>query len=165
MTKTTTVENLQRALSMELTATHQYQLHACVLDEWGLELLASKMREEMQEELGHSEQFMVRCMFLKAEPVVALEKQPVRATSLKQMFELDLADEKEAIEFYTSASFQAHEDRDIGSRQLFEKIALDEEGHMSWLELQLDLLSRMGEPSFIAKYMPASHGEQQDPNS
>lgn len=158
MLNTKTVANLQRALSMELTATHQYQLHACVLDEWGLQLLASKMREEMQEELGHSEAFMVRCLFLKADPVVALEKQPVRATTLKHMFELDLADEKEAIEFYTSASFQAQEDRDIGSRQLFERIAMDEEQHMSWLELQLDLLDRMGEPAFIAKYMPAAIG-------
>ncbi|QDS94555.1 Bacterioferritin [Roseimaritima multifibrata] len=156
MAHTTTVQNLQRALSMELTATHQYQLHACVLDEWGLEILASKMREEMQEELGHSERFMVRCLFLNADPKVALEKQPVRATSLKHMFEIDLADEKEAIEFYTSASFQANEDRDIGSRQLFEQIALDEEEHMSWLELQLDLLDRMGEPAFIAKYVTVS---------
>lgn len=156
MAHTTTVQNLQRALSMELTATHQYQLHACVLDEWGLELLAAKMREEMQEELGHSERFMVRCLFLNADPKVALEKQPVRATSLKHMFEIDLADEKEAIEFYTSASFQANEDRDIGSRQLFEQIALDEEEHMSWLELQLDLLARMGEPAFIAKYVTVS---------
>jgi bacterioferritin len=159
MSKTNTIENLQRALSMELTATHQYQLHACVLDDWGMGLLASKMREELQEELGHSEDFLVRILFLKADPKLNLEKMPVRATSLKQMFETDLADERQAIEFYTTASIQASEDRDIGTRQLFERIAVDEEGHASWLELQLDLLDRMGEPAYIAKHMSTNSAE------
>ncbi|TWU32203.1 bacterioferritin [Novipirellula artificiosorum] len=156
MTKAETIKNLQTALSMELTALHQYQLHACVLDDWGMELLANKMREEMQEELGHSEEFLVRILFLQGNPKLELQKTPVRANSLKEMFETDLSDEKEAIEFYTTSSIQAHEDRDIGTRQIFEKIAVDEEGHASWLELQLDLLKRMGEPAYIAKHMPSA---------
>jgi len=139
---------------MELTAMHQYQLHAGVLDDWGMSLLASQMREEMQEEMGHSEEYMSRIMFLKGDPQLTMAKTPARASSLKEMFESDLADEKEAIEFYTKASIQASEDGDIGSRTLFERIALDEEQHMSWLELQLDLLSRMGEPAYISKHMP-----------
>jgi bacterioferritin len=159
MAKTKTIENLQRALSMELTATHQYQLHACVLDDWGMELLANKMREELHEGLGHSEEFLVRMLFLNGEPQLTPQKTPVRATTLKQMFETDLKDEQEAIEFYTVASIQAAEDRDIGTRQLFERIAIDEEGHASWLELQLDLLERMGEPTYIAKHMPANSEE------
>jgi bacterioferritin len=159
MTKTKTIENLQRALSMELTAMHQYQLHACVLDDWGMGLLANKMREELQEELGHSEEYLVRILFLKGDPKLTLEKTPVRATSLKHMFETDLADEKAAIDFYTTASIQASEERDIGTRQLFERIAVDEEGHASWLELQIDLLNRMGEPAYIAKHMSTSSAE------
>ncbi|QDT04795.1 Bacterioferritin [Rubripirellula lacrimiformis] len=155
MNKPITKQNLQTALSMELTAMHQYQLHACVLDDWGMDLLAAKMREEMMEEMGHSEAFLVRLLFLKGEPRVEHAKLPKRATSLKEMFELDLADETEAIEFYSKASVEAAQEGDIGGRLLFERIALDEEGHMSWLELQLDLLKRMGEPAYIAKHMPA----------
>ncbi len=98
---------------------------------------------------------MERILFLKGQPELTLQKTPVLAGSLKAMFESDLADEKEAIEFYTKASMQAYEDGDIGSRTLFERIALDEEQHMSWLELQLDLLERMGEPAYISKHMPA----------
>ena len=154
MSKETTKKNLQTALSMELTAMHQYQLHACVLDDWGMELLAAKMREEMMEEMGHSEAFLVRLLFLKGEPRVEHAKLPKRASSLEEMFKLDLADEQEAIEFYTKASVEAAAEGDIGGRQLFERVAMDEEQHMSWLELQLDLLHRMGEPAYIAKHMP-----------
>jgi bacterioferritin len=152
-----TLKNLQTALSMELTAMHQYQLHASVLDDWGMDRLAAKMREEMQEELGHSDEYLARLMFRKGTPELKLQKTPVRAGSLKEMFELDLADEREAIEFYTTAAKQANEESDIGSRMLFERIALDEEGHMSWLELQLDLLKRMGEPSYISKQISVTN--------
>jgi len=155
MSTTRSTKNLQTALSMELTATHQYQLHAGVLDDWGLSLLATQMREEMQEELAHSEEYMTRILFLKGSPELTLAKTPLRAASLKEMFESDLADEKEAIEFYTRATMQALEDGDLGTRALFERIALDEEQHMSWLELQLDLLLRMGEPAYISKHMPS----------
>jgi bacterioferritin len=156
LSNTETISNLQKALAMELTAMHQYQLHACVLDDWGLDLLATKMRAELQEEFVHSEQFLVRILFLKGDPQLSFEKQPVRAASLMDMFATDLADEKQAIEFYTQASVKASAENDIGTRQLFERIAVDEEQHMNWLELQLDLLKRMGEPAYIAKHMSIS---------
>jgi len=161
MASKATLANLQKALSMELSAAHQYQLHAHVLEDWGIDRLAAKMREEMQEELGHSDDYIERIMFLKGDPELRFAKPPARAQSLKDMFEADLADEKEAIEFYTEAAGQAAQESDIGSRVLFEKIVLDEEGHMAWLELQLDLISRMGEPAYIAKHItaPGEHGE------
>lgn len=158
MNRERSIQNLQTALSMELTATHQYQLHASVLDDWGLSLLATQMRAEMQEELGHSEEYMSRIVFLKGTPAMTLAKTPVQAASLREMFEADLADEREAIEFYTRAAMQAGEDGDIGTRTMFERVTLDEEEHMGWLELQLDLLERMGEPAYISKHMPAPAG-------
>ncbi|MEW4564636.1 bacterioferritin [Bremerella sp. JC770] len=153
MSREKSIENLQKALSMELTASHQYQLHAAVLEDWGLDLLAKRMREEMQEELGHSDEYLNRILFLKGEPQLTFDKTPVRAESLQAIFKTDMEDEKEAIEFYTKASQQASADSDIGTRQLFEKIVLDEEEHMAWLELQLDLIERMGEAAYIAKHM------------
>lgn len=152
---TKSIANLQKALSMELTAIHQYLLHAHTLDDWGLDKMATKMREEMQEELGHAGDFIERIMFLGGDPKVEAAKTPKRATSLKGMFESDLAEEKGAVAFYTEAAEAATKESDIGTRHLFERIVLDEEGHSEWLDLQLDLLERMGEPAYIAKHMSA----------
>lgn len=157
-----TLHNLQTALSMELTAIHQYQLHAGVLDDWGMNRLAAKMRSEMQEELEHSDSYVERIIFLKGDPELKLQKTPVRARTLKEMFELDLADERDAISFYTKAAQQAGSVSDLGSRMLFERIALDEEGHIGWLELQLDLLERMGESAYISKHISVP-GEDEQP--
>ena len=142
---------LQRAVKMEMTAAHQYQLHAHTLEDWGLTKLAAKMREEMAEELGHSDLFIERLMFLKATPELGFDKAPQKAQSLPAMFEADMKDEEEAIEVYTQGAMHAAEVGDIGTRVLFEKIVLDEEGHKGWLELQLDLIERLGEKTYSAK--------------
>lgn len=154
------LENLQTALSMELSAATQYLLHAHVLDDWGLDKLAAKMREEMQEELGHAGRFTDRILFLGGDPKMVPEKAPVRAKSLQEMFEIDKTDEKDAITFYTRGARAAYEADDIGSKALFEEIALDEEEHWGWLDLQLSLLERMGEPAFISKHMSVEVEEE-----
>jgi len=146
------IASLQQALSMELSAVQQYLLHAHVLDDWGLDKLATKMREEMQEELGHAGQFIERILFLGGTPDVVPAKKPVKAENLKAMFEADRADEDQAIEVYTKAAIEASAAGDLGSRVLFETIALDEEGHWDWLDRQLALLDRMGEPAFMQVY-------------
>lgn len=153
------ISNLQKALSMELTAVHQYLLHAHVLEDLGLTTLAAKMREEMQEELGHAGRFIDRILFLEGDPKVSEDKAARRADTLKELFEADLADEHEAIAFYTKAANEAREDSDIGTLTMFQEIVLDEEGHMDWLRQQLDLIKRIGEPTYIAQHMSLNPAE------
>ncbi|MCC5969519.1 MAG: bacterioferritin [Pararhodobacter sp.] len=153
MSTDVTLKNLNLALQMELSAAHQYQLHAHVLQDWGLEKLAEQMRGEMDEEIGHSDRFIERILFLKGDPQLEFGKKPQRAGTLVDMFRTDLADEEDAIVFYTKAAQQAGEVGDIGSRRLFEDIAMEEEGHKAWLELQLDLIKRLGEPVYSARFI------------
>ncbi len=158
--KSRSIENLQAALEMELTAINQYLLHAHTLDDWGLDKLAARMRDEMHEELGHAGAFIDRIMFLGGTPKLQPSKTPVMAGSLKDLFEADKREEGGAIEFYTKAAREAFESDDIGSRALFERIVQDEEGHWEWLDLQLDLLRKMGEPAFMTNYMSGNAAEQ-----
>ncbi|MCF3973207.1 hypothetical protein [Paracoccus salsus] len=67
------------------------------------------------------------------------------------MFRGDLADEEEAISCYTRAAMHVAELGDIGARALFETIVLDEEGRQGWLDLQRDLIERLGEKTCSAK--------------
>ena len=112
-----------------------FDTQANVLKDWGLDKLAQQMRDEMDEELQYSNRFIERIIFLKGSPEIEMEKAPQRAKSLVELFSVDLADEEEAIAFYTAASREANDEGDIGSRTLFEQIVLDEENHQSWLEL------------------------------
>ena len=147
------IDHLQQALSMEMTAIHQYLLHAHTLEDWGLDRLAGRMRDEMQEELGHAGRFIDRILYLGGAPEVKAQKPPVKADALPALFRSDLKEEKGAIAFYTEAAQAAAEDSDIGTRMLFEQIVLDEEGHAEWLDLQIDLIERLGEPAYSVKQM------------
>ncbi len=151
--RTKSIENLQTALSMELTAVHQYLLHAHTLEDWGIDKLAVKMREELQEELGHAGSFIDRIMFLGGVPKLEPAKTPNKAETLQSLFEADKQEEGNAIAFYTKSAREAFDCDDIGTRALFERIVQDEEGHWEWLDLQLDLLQRMGEPAYMTNYM------------
>ncbi|HSH84054.1 MAG TPA: bacterioferritin [Guyparkeria sp.] len=153
------LKNLQQALSMEIAAVHQYLLHAHVLEDWGLDRLSQKMTVEMQEELGHASSFIDRMLYLGGDPVVTEAKVVKRSHSLAEMFKADLADELASIEFYCKSAGEAAEDGDVGTRRLFEKMLIDEEGHADWLQRQLELLERMGEQNYVAAYHTPETGE------
>ena len=156
----TVLQNLQTALTMELSAVHQYLLHAHVLDDWGLNGLAAQMREEMDEEMGHAGKFMARMMFLEGEPDAQAMHSVARAQTLKDLFEADLNDEYDARKFYSASAAQAIEADDLGSAELFKQTALDEEGHIDWLENQLVLLEKLGEAGFYQLYVKPETGEE-----
>ena len=151
--KASSVENLQKALAMEMTAVHQYLLHAHTLEDWGLDVLAARMRREMAEELGHASRFIDRILFHGGRPDVRTSKPPRQAEMLEDLLGGDLEEEENAICFYAQAALTADEVRDVGTRVLFEEILLDEEGHKDWLARQLDLLERMGEPNYMSQNM------------
>lgn len=117
---------------------------------------ANQMRVEMTEELGHAGCFIERILFLGGDPVLEASKTPKRSETLEEMFGADLKEEKGAIVSYTSVAKAADDHRDIGTRMLFEGIVMDKEGHMDWLDRQLGLLGRMGEPTYMAKNMSAA---------
>ncbi|MEZ5924620.1 MAG: bacterioferritin [Hyphomicrobiaceae bacterium] len=143
------LKHLQTALGMELTAVRQYLLHAHLLADWGLDKLSAQMKQEMQEELGHADQIMTRMMFLEGEPDMKSAESVNRAKSIKDMLEADLQDEIEARRYYTAAARAADEAGDLGTRDLFQRLTLDEEGHIGWLETQLALLGRIGEAAYL----------------
>jgi len=157
----TVLKNLQTALTMELTAVHQYLLHAHVLEDWGLNGLGARMRAEMDEEMGHAGLFMARLMFLEGAPDAQTMHSVARAQTLKDMFQADLNDEYEARKFYTESARQAMDAGDLGSAELFKRIGLDEEGHVGWLEGQLALLEKLGEAGFYQLYVhPDQAGDE-----
>jgi len=153
------IENLQTALAMELTAVNQYLLHAHTLEDWGLDKLAQRMRDEMQEELGHAGKFIDRIMFLGGTPELTPTKTPRMAETLQDLFGDDKTEERDAIDFYSRAARDAAESNDIGTRTLFESVVMDEEGHWDWLDRQISTLKRMGEPSFMSIYMSGESAE------
>jgi bacterioferritin len=141
---TRVIEYLNRGLRSELTAVSQYWLHYRMLDNWGLARMAKYWRKESIEEMQHADKFIARILFLEGLPnLQALD--PLRiGQNVKEMIECDLAAEREARALYQEAAAYCETVKDFPSRDLFVELMTDEEGHIDFLETQLDLIERVG---------------------
>jgi bacterioferritin len=151
------IEYLNKGLRSELTAINQYWLHYRILDNWGLKDLAKKWREESIEEMRHADKFTERLLFLEGFPNMQV-LDPLRiGQTVKEILECDLAAEHQARELYQEAATYCHSVKDYPSRDLFEELMKDEEGHIDFLETQLDLVSRVGIELYSQKHMGEMH--------
>ncbi len=138
------IEYLNRALRAELTAVSQYWLHFRLQADWGLAHMAKKSREESIEEMNHADKLIDRIIFLEGHP--NLQKlDPLRiGETPKETLEADLAAELEAVALYKEARTYCESVGDFVSKNIFEELLTDEEGHVDFLETQLDLFERVG---------------------
>lgn len=138
------IERLNTALFLELAAVNQFWLHYRLLDDWGLTKLAKKEREESIEEMEHADKIIARIIFLGGHPNLQTLSSLRIGQDVKEILECDLAGEYEARESYTESRDVCEAEKDYVSKNLFEELLSDEEGHIDFLETQLELLERVG---------------------
>ena len=138
------VEYLNRGLRHELTAINQYWLHYRLLDNWGFRALAKIWRKESIEEMEHADKIMERIIFLDGFPNLQVLDPLHIGQNVKEVLDCDLAAEMSARALYQEAATYCASVKDYPSRDLFEELMADEEGHIDFLETQLDLVDKLG---------------------
>jgi bacterioferritin len=142
------IDILNAALHLELGAVNQYWLHYRLLDDWGFTLMAKKEREESIEEMHHADKLITRIIFLEGFPNLQTIA-PLRiGQNIKEVLEADLAGEYEARTLYTEGRKICQAAEDYVSMHLFEELLKDEEGHIDFIETQLQLLATIGEQNY-----------------
>jgi bacterioferritin len=142
------ISRLNEALFLELGAVNQYWLHYRLLEDWGYTRLAKKERAESIEEMQHADRIVARIIFLEGHPNMQTLA-PLRiGQTLKEVLEADLAGELDAVASYKRSREICHEEGDYVSMKIFEDLLTDEEGHVDFLETQLDLLAKLGEEKY-----------------
>jgi bacterioferritin len=143
------IEYLNKALYNELTAINQYFLHAKMLKNWGFKELAEHEYKESIDEMKHADKLSERILFLDGLPnFQALGKLRIGETP-REILECDLALEQEALPPLREAIAYCESVADYVSRQLFANILDSEEEHIDWLETQLSVIDRIGEPNYL----------------
>ncbi len=143
------IEFLNKALYNELTAINQYFLHAKMLKNWGLKELAEHEYKESIDEMKHADKLAERILFLDGLPnFQALGKLRI-GENPRELLECDLALEMEGLPLLRDAIKYCEDQGDYVSRQLFADILDSEEEHVDWLETQLSLIDRIGEPNYL----------------
>lgn len=138
------IERLNEALFLELGAVNQFWLHYRLLENWGYTKLAKKERAESIEEMHHADKLVERIIFLEGHPNLQ-SVAPLRiGQNIKEALEADLTGEYDARNAYKDSRDVCHQAGDYVSMRLFEELLADEEGHIDFLETQLELLSKVG---------------------
>jgi bacterioferritin len=140
---TKVIERLNEALFLELGAVNQYWLHYRLLDNWGYQELAKTWRKESIEEMEHADKIIDRIIFLDGFPNMQVLDPLHIGQNVKEVLDCDLAAEYSARALYEEAATHCHSVKDYPSRDLFEELMRDEEGHIDFLEKQLDLVKKL----------------------
>jgi bacterioferritin len=142
------IERLNEALFLELGAVNQYWLHFRLLKNWGYTKLAKKERAESIEEMHHADKIIDRIIFLEGHPNLQTVA-PLRiGQNVKEVLESDLAGEYDARTSYKKSREICHELGDYVTMELFDDLLKDEEGHIDFLETQIDLLNTIGDKKY-----------------
>jgi bacterioferritin len=143
------IELLNEAIKAELTAINQYWLHYRILDNWGIKRLAEFERQESIDEMKHADRFSERVLFLEGLPnFQALDRLRIGET-VEEILKADLEAELEAVAMYRKGVAECEKLGDYVSRELFEEVLRDEEGHVDAIETQFELIKQMGLHNYI----------------
>lgn len=143
------IELLNEALKNELTATNQYWLHYRLLDNWGVQRLATFERGESIDEMKHADRLTQRILFLEGLPNFQLIGRLRIGETVEEALRADLELELEAVDQLKGAIAHCEAVRDFVSRDLFAEILENEEEHVDTLERQFDMIRQMGLQNYI----------------
>ncbi len=143
------LKHLNAVLKNELTAINQYFLHSRMLEDWGLTKLAKHEYDESIEEMQHADKIIQRILLLEGLPNLQDLNKLHIGESVKEILECDLKVEMIAVPELKEAIRDCENVGDFVSRDLFLEILRDEEGHVDYLETQLEMIEQMGIENYV----------------
>jgi bacterioferritin len=147
------LELLNGLLADELTAINQYIVHSEMCEDWGYEKIHGAIEARAIQEMKHAESLIRRIIFLEGMPIVS-NLNPIHiGKDVETQHRRDLDAETSAVQAYNKGIRLAVEAGDNGTRDLLESILKDEEGHVDWLEAQLDQIDQMGIQNYLVEQM------------
>lgn len=153
------LEQLQEMLREELTAINQYILHAEMQENWGYHKLGGYIKKQAIGEMKHAELLIERILFLEGMPSLSeLDKLNI-GKDVPGQLRNDLDLERAAVATYNKAVEIARKASDNATADFLTFILKDEEGHVDFLETQLEVIKRIGIENYLAQQMGEPGGK------
>jgi bacterioferritin len=146
------INTLNKLLKSELIGMRQYLLNGIKLRFDGHTKLAEKFLEEAYEsgEGAHAEILGKRILMLGGDIDCSILDEGCKTShKLEDILNYSLELEKKAVKDYDAAIKEANDLNDFGTADILTEILREEEEHRRWLELQLELIKKMGLAQYI----------------
>ena len=142
---------LNDALTLELTVTNTYFLHARMLENWGLPRLGKVFYDLSIDEMRDADDLINRILLFDGHPNVQRLNPIHVGETPEEMLSLALESEKAAVAQFNASAEECHQLGDHGTAAVFEEMVRDEEKHADWFESQLDAIERVGAAQYLAQ--------------
>jgi bacterioferritin len=138
------IECLNRALRHKLTAVNQCWLHFRLLEDWGSFKAARKERADSIAAMQLADKLVERMIVLDGLPNLQ-QLNPLKiGQTIKEVIQSDLDGEHAARAIHAQGREVCCNAADDLSRDLFDALLADGQGHVAFLETQLKLIDRIG---------------------
>ena len=149
MERAKSIQLLNHAVADELQAVHQYMYFHFHLADQGFGPLSMLFKRIAVQEMGHVELLAERILFLKGDVEMVPAAPVEKIVDPEAMLAKGMAMEDESAKFYNQAALACSAEADSASKQIFEQLVREEEGHFDVFEKQRDNVKRFG-PSYLA---------------
>ena len=142
---------LNNVLTAELTAVHQYLLHASMCDNWGYERLRHELRGRATEEVDHAAGVMDHILYLEGIPDMQRLRTVQGGQAVPDLFNADLKLEQEDVKLLREAITHCAKVGDYTTRHKLEDMIKDSEEHIDWIETQLRTSKQVGLENYLSE--------------
>ncbi len=139
------IELLNKAVSDELSAVHQYMYFHFHCDDQGYDLLAGLFKRTAIEEMGHIEALAERVLFLKGDVEMKATVEVHQILDVRQMLETARQMEEHSARDYNLWANECSANADAVSKKLFEQLVADEERHYDQYDIEVENISKFGD--------------------
>jgi bacterioferritin len=98
--------------------------------------------------MEHADQLIARIVFLEGAPNLQKLDPLMIGDTVREVLDADLKAEYRARALYREARDAAKQAGDYVTKDLFEELMANEEGHIDFLETEIDLFDRIGEANY-----------------
>ncbi len=145
------VDFLNKVVTMELTAVHQYLLHASLCENWGYERLQQEFHELAKEELGHASKVIDHILYLEGTPDMQKLGTVGSGRSVPDLFQADLRFEQDDVKLLRDAIAHCAKVGDFTTRHKLEDMVVETEEHVDWFETQLRTIKQVGLENYLSE--------------
>ena len=145
MEKAKSIHLLNKAVADELQAVHQYMYFHFHLDDQGFKPLSQLFKRIAIQETGHLEVLADRILFLKGDVEMVAAGPVEKILEPEAILVKVMAMEEDGVKTYNQAAQECAANADAATKQLFERLVGDEEGHFDQYEKQHDNIKRFGQ--------------------
>jgi bacterioferritin len=142
---------LNKILTADLTAINQYFVHAKMCENWGYERLHHKIRERSIDEMKDADELIGHILYLEGVPNVQRMNAVQVGETVPEQLKSDLKAEQEMLGLLNEGIVHCTKVTDFTTRHMLEDMAKDVDGHIDWIETQLETIKQVGVENYLAE--------------